>query len=144
MTAARHWKRGDIVQYEAIAGHWFGAVVSSERPFLVGAETLSVTLHALGPEYRSYTGKPAWRTSVTTPLERVRVAPTELVNGVWVVSDDWEADAVISYATEGNVTGWLWWAHGVVETAYSYESAKLAAERELESRRDRQHTCSNR
>ena len=70
----------------------------------------------------------------TDHARRLRSLATEYIQGKWVVpgQEGAEPAAVVTYATEpspetGHV-GWVWWAHGKMGEAASYEQACLAAE----------------
>lgn len=64
--------------------------------------------------------------------------PTEFIGGKWVMADDGEPDAMVTYTYEpspetGHI-GWCWWARGKMGDAASYELAKAAAEASLKAR----------
>lgn len=126
------WKPGDLVLYYSTPRHVYGAVVASQA-WELGSGDRVVKLRGLGPEYVRGTGRNA--STVTAYAGALRPAPTEFVDGQWVLPGEHEPAAVVTYAIEpspetGHV-GWCWWARGDMGDAPSYEQAKAAAEAAL-------------
>lgn len=135
---AHAWKVGDLVLYSPSVGYYFGAVVDSHIERF--GEHRTVRLKGLGSAYWAYKGREICTTSAAA-CGRLRHAPTEYVDGRWVVPGEAEPEAVVTYASEpspetGHV-GWMWWALGKMGDAASYEDARRIAEGHLRAAKER-------
>ena len=129
-AASHPWKPGGIVYYSPRPGVAFGCVVECD-PWQVGSGHRVTHVRGLGPEYQACVGLTPAR-SPGVYCGALRPAPTEYVDGEWVLAGDAEPAAVIIYTEEpipetGHV-GWCWWALGDMGDAASYEQARAAAE----------------
>lgn len=129
-AAAHPWKPGDIVYYSPCPGYAFGCVVES-APWELGGGRRVTSVRGLGPEYQVCVGLTRTR-SPGVYCGALRPAPTEYVEGKWVLAGNAEPAAVIIYTDEpspetGHV-GWCWWALGDMGDAPSYEQARAKAE----------------
>ena len=127
----RTFKPGDIALYSPIIdGPAFGCVVVYE-PWALGSGHMVTTVEALGEDYQEYVGVTKTR-SCGVLLRALRMAPTEYVEGEWVIAGEAEPAAVVTFADtpspETGHVGWQWWAMGEMGEAKSYEDARRKAE----------------